>query len=339
MNVMRLQTAAPAGTTLGVAPLVPGSFLLGSALDLRRDMLGLCERAFQRYGDVVRFRFGPPGARLEMHVLFHPDAAHRVLAGRPANYRQENGCYSEIRSAFGDGLLTTQDAEWQRQKQYLQPLFVARRGNGYAAVMTEQVQQVVHRWQAQPPGTIDLHKEMTRLTLATVCRIMFGEDLRQALPVVRRTFGPLGDAVRRHALAGGRMPRSWPTPVNQRLQHAQRELRSVCDQIVAHRRASGDRQEDLLGLLLDAQDEGNSLSDGEVRDQVLVFLLAGHETTSTALTYTLHLLGRHPGVQRRVRAEADAIAGDRALIAQDVSALGYTTMVLKEAMRLYPSAP
>ncbi|HEX7266691.1 MAG TPA: cytochrome P450, partial [Streptosporangiaceae bacterium] len=89
----------------------------------------------------------------------------------------------------------------------------------------------------------------------------------------------------------------------------------------------------------DAQDEGSPLTDREVRDQVLVFLLAGHETTSTALTYTLHLLGRHPDVQHRVRAEADTIAGDRALTAQDASVLGYTTMVVKEAMRLYPSAP
>ena len=336
---MSSQTAAPAGTILGVPPVVPGSFLLGCALDLRRDMLGLCERAFQRYGDAVRFRFGPPGTRMEMHLLFHPDAAHRVLAGWPTNYRKENVFYSEVRSAFGDGLLTSQDAEWQRQKRYLQPLFVARRVNGYATAMTEQVQQVVQRWRARPPGTVDLHEEMTRLTLATVCRILFGEDHGQALPVVQRTFGPLGDAVQRRALAGGRVPRGWPTPVNQRLRRAQRELRGVCDQIVAHRRASAHRQEDLLGLLLEAQDQGSSLADGEVRDQVLVFLLAGHETTSTALTYSLHLLGRHPDVQHRVRAEVDTIAGDRALTAQDVSALGYTTMVLKEAMRLYPSAP
>jgi hypothetical protein len=77
MDMMGVQTAAPAGTALGVAPVVPGSFLLGSARDLRRDMLGVCERAFQRYGDVVRLRFGPPGARMEMHLLSHPGAAHR----------------------------------------------------------------------------------------------------------------------------------------------------------------------------------------------------------------------------------------------------------------------
>src|SRR3954464_13929302 len=101
-----------------LAPLVPGSVLLGSAMELRRDMLTAYERAFQRYGDAVRFRAGPPGARLELHLLFHPDAAHRVLAGASANYRKDNVFYAEIRSAFGDGLLTSQDADWQRQKRF-----------------------------------------------------------------------------------------------------------------------------------------------------------------------------------------------------------------------------
>lgn len=101
---MSLPTTARPGTTLAAPPVVPGSFLLGSALDLRRDMLAACEREFQRYGDAVRFRAGPPGARLDLHMLFHPDAAHRVLAGWSANYRKENVFYSELRSAFGDGL-------------------------------------------------------------------------------------------------------------------------------------------------------------------------------------------------------------------------------------------
>jgi len=333
----RPPTARP-GPTLA-APVVPGSFLLGSALDLRRDMLAACEREFQRYGDAVRFRAGPPGARLDLHMLFHPDAAHRVLAGWSANYRKENVFYSELRSAFGDGLLTTQDDQWQRQKRYLQPLFAPKHVNDYAAAMTGQVQQVVRRWRVRQPGTIDLHAEMTRLTLATVCQVLFGEDVGRALPVVQRTFAPLGEAVRRRALAGGRVPLGWPTPVNRRLRQARDELHGVCDEIVAHRRASGDRREDMLGLLLEAHDEAGSLSDAEVRDQVLIFLLAGHETTSTALTYTLHLLGRHPDEQCRVRAEAESVAGGRAPTAEDVPTLEYTTMVLKEAMRLYPSAP
>jgi cytochrome P450 len=338
--VTSVPSTAAAGPALRVPPTVPGSFLLGSALDLRRDMLAACEQAFHRYGDAVRFLAGPPGKRLALYLLFHPDAAHRVLAGSSANYRKDNVFYSEIRSAFGDGLLTSQDAEWQRQKRFLQPLFRARQVDGYAAAMSEQVQQLVRRWQARPAGTVDLHDEMTWLTLSTVCRILFGADLDLVLPVVQGSFGPLGEAVQRRAMAAARLPSSWPTPVNRQLLRARRALHAVCDEIVARRRADGDRQEDLLGLLLDARADGSALTDAEVRDQVLIFLLAGYETTSTALTYTLHLLGRHPEVQRRVRAEADAVAGTRTtLTAQDASALSYTTMALKEAMRLYPSAP
>jgi len=322
-----------------LAPLIPGSVLLGSAMELRRDMLTAYERAFQRYGDVVRFRVGPPGARLELHVLSHPDAAHRVLAGASANYRKDNNFYSEIRSAFGDGLLTSQDADWQRQKRFLQPLFGPKRVDGYAAAMGEQVDDLVDRWRAGSPGLLDLHEEMTALTLGTVCRILFGEDLDRILPVVQRTFDPLGDAVRRRAMAGLRLPRQWPTPVNRRLLRAERDLHGVCDEIVARRRADGERRQDMLGLLVDARDDGRSLTDAEVRDQVLIFLLAGHETTSTALTYALHLLGRHPDAQRRVRAEVAAVVGDGSITAQHAAALPYTTMVLKETMRLYPSAP
>jgi hypothetical protein len=103
-------TSTTAAEVAPPAPVAPGSFLLGSTMELRRDMLGAYERAFGRYGDVVRFRAGPPGARIELHVLCHPDAAHRVLAAASANYRKDNVFYAEIRSAFGNGLLTSEDA-------------------------------------------------------------------------------------------------------------------------------------------------------------------------------------------------------------------------------------
>ena len=167
-----------------------------------------------------------------------------------------------------------------------------------------QVQQVGRRWRVRQPGTIDLHAEMTRLTLATVCQVLFGEDVGRALPVVQRTFAPLGDAVRRRAIAGGRVAIGVAHPGQP---PAARRRATSCtasatrSSRIAEPAASAG--EDMLGLLLDARDEGRSLTDAEVRDQVLIFLLAGHETTSTALTYALHLLGRHPDAQRRVRAE------------------------------------
>jgi cytochrome P450 len=114
----------------------------------------------------------------------------------------------------------------------------------------------------------------------------------------------------------------------------------VVDTIIDQRRRAPTDGSDLISLLLAARDPdtGTPLSPQQVRDQVLVFLLAGHETTSTALTFTCHLLGRHPDVQRRVRQEVDEMLAGRAPTADDVGRLTYTRMVIKEAMRLYPPA-
>ena len=105
----------------GKPPLVRGSAVLGSALELSADTLGTCERAFREHGDVVRFRLGPPRIGPELYFVFHPDGAHRMLAGNAGNYSKDNVFYAEIRHAFGDGLLTSQDDDWQRQKRFLQP--------------------------------------------------------------------------------------------------------------------------------------------------------------------------------------------------------------------------
>jgi Cytochrome P450 len=114
------------------------------------------------------------------------------------------------------------------------------------------------------------------------------------------------------------------------------------DRIVRERRrmAASLGADDLIGRLLSARDPvtGQGLSDAEVREQVLLFLLAGHETTATALTFTLHLLGHHPDAQQRVRDEVQQVLGGRAPTAEDAAQLTYTTRVIKEAMRLYPPA-
>lgn len=316
---------------------MPGSLLLGSVSDFRVSMLGACERARRDHGDVVRFRVGPPGFGRELYFVFHPDGAQRVLAGNAGNYRKDNVFYAEVRATFGDGLLTSQDDEWHRQKRFLQPLFTPRRVAGYAATMGAQVEDVIRQWRAEPAAVRDLHDAMTRLTLRIVCRVLFGNDTQQALPVIHRWARPLGEAVRRRSMAPVRVPIGWPTPTNRRVTSAQRDLFGVCDAIIGERRSRGAGDQDMLGLLVDARDSGAKLSDTEVRDQVLIFLLAGHETTATALTFALDLLARHPEAQERVRAEVDAV-GD-VPTAEQAATLTYTTMVVKEAMRLFPSAP
>ncbi|MYV65011.1 cytochrome P450, partial [Streptomyces sp. SID2131] len=139
------------------------------------------------------------------------------------------------------------------------------------------------------------------------------------------------------------VPRDWPTPGNRRAAAVHRALYEVCDRIIAERRDSGrapDGGDDLLTLLVGAESaEDGSFDATELREQVLVFLLAGHETTATSLGFALHLLGLHPEAQKRAQEEVDRVLAGRVPGAADLDALPYVTQVLKEAMRLFPAAP
>jgi cytochrome P450 len=317
-----------------------GAPLVGSAFDLRRDVLGTYERARRAYGDVVRFVVGPAGLRATLYAVFHPDAVRRVLAGEADGYRKDNRFYEELRWALGDGLLNSQDERWLRQRRFIQPLFTRRRIAGYAQSMAEEAGDLGDRWRpwAADGRPVDLHAEMSRLTLRVVGRLLFGSDVERAVPVVAESFPILGEYARARAFAPARLPRGWPTPSNRRALRAQRAVYAVCDELIAQRRAAPSGGDDLLSLLVDARDNGGQLDDAEIRDQVLIFLLAGHDTTALALTFGLHLLGLHPHAARWLRDEVDDVLGDRSPTAEDFDALAYTTMVLKEAMRLYPPA-
>lgn len=318
-------------------PVAPGSFLAGSLPDLRGGFLPLSERLFRDHGDVVRMRLGPPRLGREITLIFTPEGARHVLAANQANYRKDNVNYGEVRYAIGDGLLTSQDETWQRQKRFLQPLFTHRRVAGYAATFGAETDRMVAEWDGAAGEIVDVHEAMTRLTLRIVCRVLFGNDVDIALPVIQRWFDPISRAVRRRALMPVPIPHSWPIPVNRLIHRGQAAMFGVCDDIIAARRSSGAGSEDMLGLLLDARDDGKSLSDEEIRAQVLVFLLAGHETTATALTSAIYRLGAHPEVQERLRAEVAGLPGTPA--AEQALGLSYTMKVLKETLRFYPSAP
>lgn len=349
------------------APQVAGGSLLGLVADLRDDTLGTYLRARREHGDVVRFPVGPPGLRAHLYGVFSADGVQQVLGTEAANFRKENAVYDEIRACVGNGLLTSQDEDYVVQRRLVQPLFTRRRVDGYAQAIHTEAAATADRWAARADATVDVAAEMAEFALRAISRILFGADLDETVDVVRRCFPILGEHVLRRGANPLRTPRGWPTPANRRAAAAQRELYAICDRIIAERTAlapapdghhgadrdidgggdadgtggSGSRggePEDMLTMLIRAQDEDGSTLDAQaVRDQVLIFLLAGHETTATALAFALHLLALHPKAQEKAQAEVDEVLGGRAAGADDRDRLAYLTMVVKEAMRLYPS--
>src|SRR3954464_1404265 len=224
---------------MSAPPTPTGAPVLGSALDLKRDMLGTLEAAQREHGDVVRFVAGPPGLRRTLYAIFHPDAVRHVLSTEADRYRKDNRFYQEVRWALGDGLLNSQDERWKRQRRFIQPLFTRKRIAGYAATMGEVAESVAGRWAdaARTGEPVDAHAEMSRLTLRVVGRVLFGADVERALPVVRGAIPVLGEYARRRAYNPASPPRSWPTPANRRAAHAQKALHHVCDQLIQARRA------------------------------------------------------------------------------------------------------
>ncbi|MEU6891062.1 cytochrome P450 [Streptomyces sp. NPDC046557] len=338
-------TGTHAGTEV---PVLAGAPLLGSLFDLTSDSLGTYLRAQQRHGDVVRVSAGPPGLRTELYCVFSAEGAQQVLASESANFRKDNPFYQEIRESLGNGLLTSQDEEYLRQRRLVQPLFTRRRVDGYASAVVAETRATLDTWVGATDGIVDVSDEMTRLALRAVARILFGTDVDATVDVIDRSFPVITEYVLRRGYSPANIPRSWPTPGNRRAAAAMDELYAVCDRIIAERRggaggkdgAEGTEGDDLLTLLAAAQSADDAAFDAdELRDQVLIFLLAGHETTATSLAFALHLLARHPEHQERAYEEISRVLGDREPEAADLDRLPYLTQVLKEAMRLYPAAP
>ncbi|GGY97218.1 cytochrome P450 [Streptomyces avidinii] len=344
------------GTNSGVdtgteVPGLTGVPLLGSLFDLKSDSLGTYLRAQHRHGDLVRITAGPPGMRAELYCVFSPAGAQQVLASDAARFRKDNHFYQEVRNSFGNGLLTSQDEDYLRQRRLVQPLFTRRRVDGYAEAVAAETDAVITAWGEAPGGVVDVSDEMMHLALRAVARILFGTDVEATAGVVAECFPVITDYVLRRGYSPANIPRHWPTPGNRRAAAAMDELYGVCDRIIARRRRTPgtgtgadagveSAGEDLLSLLAAARSSDDGEFDAsELRDQVLIFLLAGHETTATSLCFALHLLARHPEQQDRAREEISRVLGDRTPGAADLDRLPYLTQVLKEAMRLYPAAP
>ncbi|MFJ7996717.1 cytochrome P450 [Streptomyces sp. NPDC096310] len=345
-------------------PHIPGPTgprLVRSLLELRGNPMSAFRRARREYGDVVRLAAPLPGLRLNIHLVFSAEGAREVLATQAANFRKDNVMYEVIRESFGNGLLTSQDDEYRRQRRLIQPLFTRRRVDGYADAACAQAEALAERWRGAPDRTVDLTEEMPAFALRTLCRILFGADSDNAVQVVSRCLPVLLDYTLERGNTPLTLPRHWPTPRNRRAAAAQRGLYELCDEIIAGRRtgpeegAGGGTGDDLLGLLTGASgasgasggsgvsgengESGEALDLAEIRDQILIFLVAGHETTATGLAMALYLLARHPEAQARAREEVDRVLAGRRPGAADLDVLPYLTMVLKEAMRIQSPVP
>lgn len=312
---------------------VPGeSRPLATIFALRNDPLGYLERMAARYGDLARFRVGP----YRLVFVNHPDLVHEVLVAKDSSFAKGR-ILDQARDVFGQGLLTSEGDFHRRQRRLIQPVFHRRRIDTYAGIMAADAAAAAERW--RDGETLDMAREMTRLTLRIVARCLFSVDVEEeearelgkALDALVETFSTV-------AVPWAGVLRKLPLPSARRSRQALVTLDALVYRLIAERRRTGGG-EDLLALLLAARDEdGGAMDDKQVRDEVLTLFLAGHETTANALAWSWYLLASHPEAEARFHAEVDSVLGDRLPGATDPSSLPITRQVFAESMRLYPPA-
>ena len=312
---------------------------LRSASALQRDPIRFALDMWHRYGDVVRFRF----LFWPAYVFYHPDHVKRVLQENHRNYTKNFPNMKAAREIFGNGLFTSEGESWLHQRRLMQPSFHHKRLANFGQLMTEATAAMLEHWQGTAPGDapLDISLEMMRLSLRIAGLALFSHDLSNEVDRVGRTFTTLGPLISKYATLP--FPPLWvPTPRNRHLLAGLNTLNTVVYALMDERRKQpvDTHAPDLLWMLLSAQDEetGESMSDQQLRDEVLTLLLGGHETTAAALTWTWYLLSQHPEVERRLHAELGTVLAGQLPTVEHLDALPYTRMVIQEAMRLYPPA-
>ncbi|WP_316525526.1 cytochrome P450 [Kitasatospora brasiliensis] len=316
-------------TTRFTAATAPGALpLLGHAAALLRRPHAFVA-GLPAHGDLVRLRLGP----LRAYVVCHPELVRRMLT-EDRVFDKGGPLVDKAREVFGNGLATCPAAAHRRRRRMLQPAFHRDRLPGYAALMTEEIAAATASW--RDGDVIDVPAAMYRLTTAVTARCLFAAHERAGSLPVHESMDVVTRGVARRVLLPPGADR-LPTPGNRRFRRAQRCLREITRRLIADYRATGTDHRDLLSTLLAARDEdGRSLSDAEVHEQVVTFLLAGMETTAATLSWAWTLLAANPAVRARLHTELDTVLDGRPARHEDLPALPLTARIVSETLRLYP---
>ncbi|MEO8394310.1 MAG: cytochrome P450 [Chloroflexota bacterium] len=305
--------------------------LFGNLFQIRKGFFSLVNQSLAQYGDIVHLSVG----KSQIYIVNHPDYIHEVLVSQANRFHKTHLLQQVAGSFIGKGLIVVDGDFHRRQRKLMQPAFHTKRIEAYAQIMTQHTQKMLDQW--QDGETRDLETEMVQLTAGIVAKTLFDADVADVALRVGASMTSLQSYAIKRFASPVRTPNWLPTQQNKAKQAAVKELDEILYGIINEHMNSSEDKGDLLSMLLQAKDEdGNPMPVTQVRDEALTLFLAGHETTSNALTWTWYLLSQHPEVEAKLVEEVVSVLGNRAPTLQDLAHLEYTEMVLKEAMRLYP---
>ena len=308
-----------------------GAPLIGSLPQLARDPLGFLTQLSRDHGDLVPYRIG----RQRHWMLSDPDLIEEVLVTHRHRVVKDEVTRSLSR-LLGQGLLTSENPRWRRNRKLAAPSFQPRHLFAYGEAMVEATRR---RLAIVGDGPRDVYADMTEITLEIVLRTLFG-SMDPTSERVGRAVVAFMESFEEEVRSFRRLLPAWvPTAGRKRIAHSRRVLADALQSIIADRQRADDPGDDLLGRLLAARDdEGAGMDAVQLKDEAITLFAAGHETTALTLSYALWLVARRPEIAATLATERREVCGDRDPTAADLPALVWHDAVIRESMRLYPPA-
>ncbi|WP_052517686.1 cytochrome P450 [Archangium violaceum] len=301
-----------------------GHFITGNLVPFSEDPLGFLTRCAREYGDVVRLG-------KSNYLLAHPELIEKVLVNGEGHFVKIVGHEARKRShvGFPEAMMNSEGEDWLRKRRFVQPAFHRKYVTACGEKVISLTEHLLDSWRPGEPR--DIYGEMSELSLDIVSRFLFHTPIHDEA----RHVAAAVDAIMRLTGSPFRFPMWMPTPTNVRLRRSLRKLDTVLAGIVRRYRERPGEPQDLLGILLSAE---QTLSEEQLRDELATMIMSGHGTTADGLVWTTYLLAQHPEVQARLVAELDEVLDGRVPQAEDLSRLRYTEAVVKESLRLYSPA-
>ncbi len=314
-----------------------GSLIMGSLPDIQHDRLNFMVDLV-KYGPVAKFRAGPAS----FIQISSPEGIQHVLVSNNANYDKQASAFAPLRDLIGSGLLLSDGDFWRNQRRLMQPVFHTKKIQAFVDMMVEEIATLLDHWEqvAASGQIINIQQEMMRLTLSIITHALFSQRIGDENGTIGTDLTILlEDNIYRfdHPFYP---PRNFPTPRNRRYQQAKTRVYAVIDSLIESRRSTIGEHNDLLDLLMVAQDEetGQGMSTKQLRYELVTLFIAGHETTALLLSWAFYLLAQHPEARARLHDEAMQVLNGRIPGLADLPDLKYTRMVMDETLRQYPPA-
>ena len=270
----------------------------------------------------------------------NPDLVQQVLVDDAESFVKAEPMRRALEPALGQGILTAEGARWRLQRRVAAPVFRPAHVNTFLPAMIASARDMRAAWDKLPPGTeLEITSQMMHVTFDIILETMLSGRGDTDVARVERSIRDFLEATSwQTALSALGAPKWMPFPGKRQADDGGDYLRQTVASQVAERRRTGERRTDLLSLMLDARDPetGEGLNDQDIRDNIITFIGAGHETTALALSWTFYLLARHPDIEQRVLAEIARVTNGQPLEPHQVAELTYTRQVVQESMRVFP---